>query len=503
MEIKFKFTPLLHKNRGVKIKSCAYAVMLCMLCGGLTYTPASYADYYDNDNILIPDIGTAGSLGLSVQKEKAIGDYFMRAARSMMPVIDDPVLTEYVNTLGNRLLSKADNVLFPFSFFIVNDQTLNASAFLGGKVVINTGLFKYADTEDEFASVIAHEITHVTQRHLARFIEKVTASSRLSTAGLIGAVAMSILNPAIGIAAMSTSVGIGAQTRINFTRDNEYEADRLGIALLYKAGLNPQGTVDMFNKLYQRQGNINPAFTLLIDHPLSDERVAEAKNRIAHYQKRKNSTNPNFDFAKARVLVRFSNTEPSTLKQLFLTNPHKYSQNLVNYGLALACFELKEYQQAREYLNRLKGFDNNLFIIDLKTDLDLSTNQSSQAISRLQAQYKRLPLNQVIVANLASAYIETKQYNKAKELLNNYIRHKPTDVLALNLLDQTYTALKDSCNALQTKGEVFALSADYGRAISLYNQSLRVCTDHLERERIKARVAQIATQRAFDEDLQP
>ena len=111
-----------------------------------------------------------------------------------MNVLDDPVMSEYVTSLGNRLLAHADGVNFPFEFFMVRNNTLNASAFLGGKVAINTGLFNYAKTEDEFASVIAHEISHVTQRHIARFVELATASSRLSTAGIIGAVAMSIIN---------------------------------------------------------------------------------------------------------------------------------------------------------------------------------------------------------------------------------------------------------------------------------------------------------------------
>lgn len=458
------------------------------------------------NDILIPSIGTAGSLGISVPREIAIGEFFMRSARAHLPVVDDPVLTEYVTTLGNRLLSHAANVNFPFEFFVVYDRNLNASAFLGGKVAINTGLFSYAQTEDEFASVIAHEISHVTQRHIARFIESTSFTNQLSMAGLIGAIAMSILNPAIGMAAVSTTMGAMAQSRINFTRDNEYEADRIGISLLYQAGLNPQGTVDMFRRLASMQGNINPAFTLLIDHPLSEVRVAEAQNRVAQLERRRNSTNPDYDMARARVLVRYDgNKSPAyyrDLKQRLINNGERHSAVYQNYGLALTCFELKQYDEARAYLDKLPNdLDNNFFVLDLKTDLDLQSGRAQAAINRLKPRYQREPLNQVLAINLANAYAESKQYRQAHKILDDYLRRKPTDVVALELLASVQQRQGDQCALLQTRGEIYAQSAAYAQAIGSYNNALRACTNNLTRERIKARVAQIATQRSFDEEL--
>lgn len=480
------------------LKLSALSVSLFGLMLALTPAQAS--------NIVVPNIGTAGSLGISVPKEIAIGDFFMRTARSHLPVVDDPVLTEYVTTLGNRLLAHAANVNFPFEFFVVYDRNLNASAFLGGKVAINTGLFSYAQSEDEFASVLAHEISHVTQRHIARFIESTSVTNQLSMAGLIGAVAMSILNPAIGMAAVSTTVGAMAQSRINFTRDNEYEADRLGINLLYQAGLNPQGTVDMFRRLASMQGNINPAFTLLIDHPLSEIRVAEAQNRVAQLERRHNSTNPDYDMARARVMVRYDGNKTEaqyqSLKQRLLVNGEHFSPVYQNYGLALTCYELKQYDEAREYLGKLpQELNSNLFVLDLQTDLDLNSGRESQAIARLKTRYEREPLNQVLVVNLANAYTESKQYKSAQKVLDDYLRRKPQDVLALKLLATVQQKQGNRCGLLQTRGEIYAQSAAYAQAIGSYNQALSTCDNLLTRERIKARVAQIATQRSFDEEL--
>lgn len=488
--------------KSLKLKVVALSVASCL--GLSSIATNAYANSYED--IMIPQLGTAGVRGISVPKEMALGDFFMRSARAYLPVLDDPVLNEYVTTLGNKLLSHADNVSFPFNFFVVKDSTLNASAFLGGKVAIHTGLFKYAQTEDEFASVIAHEISHVTQRHIARFVESMVVANQLSLAGLIGAVVMSIVNPAIGMAAVSTTMGAQLQSRINFTRDNEYEADRIGIALLYKAGMNPYGAVDMFKRLLSQQGNINPVFTLLIDHPLSEIRVAEAQTRASQYPSRKNSTNPDYDMAQARILVRYeglsTKADYEQLLEVLKQNLDKKSSVYINYALALVSFELEQYQNALAYLDKLPStLNHSLFVLDLKTDIDLKRGHASAAIDRLLGQYRIMPNNQVVVVNLASAYNETAQFDKAIKLLNNYLNKKPNDVLALSLLEYAQSKTRDKCAAMQTRGEIYALSAAYQQSISLYSQALRECSDMLTRERIKARVSQISVQRAFDESL--
>lgn len=480
-------------NQKIRSGLCGIALSL-----GCVFSASSLAA-----NINIPTLGTAGALGISVQREEAVGEFFMRAARSQLAVVDDPVMSEYVTTLGNRLVSCADNVMFDFDFLLVKNHTLNASAFLGGKVVIHTGLFQYAKTEDQFASVLAHEITHVTQRHIARYVESITRSNNLSLAGVIGALVMGILNPALGMAAMSTSLGAMAQAGINYTRENEYEADRIGIALLYHAGFNPQATVELFKTLMAQQGNTNPAFTMLMDHPLSSERVAEAQSRVAHLGRRQDSTNPDYDFAKARVLVRYGqSTDYAQIKQRLLVNSDKQSSNFVNYGLALACFELGQLDEAESYLDRLgHNFDHNLFVLDLRTDIDIKAKRFNNAVVRLNHEYQRIPNNQVVVANLANVYLESGQYNKGQKLLESYIRNHPTDVIALGILEQLYERQDNKCDALQTRGEIYALNAGYSYALGLYNQALQVCQQPLTRERIKARVSQIVVQRSFDEEL--
>lgn len=454
------------------------------------------------DDIYLPQLGTAGSLGLSVQREEQLGDLFMRHARGSLPLINDPVMEEYLNSVGQKLILHADNVYFPFEFFLVNDVTLNAAAFLGGKVQVNAGLFIYSQTEDEFASVLAHEITHVTQRHLARYIESQSLKNNVTLASMIGSVVMAIINPAIGMAAANVSMGSALQSSINFTRENEYEADRIGIYLLYRAGFNPEGMVDMFRSLLSLQGNLNPAFVMLIDHPLSEIRVAEAQNRILALPRRDNSRNPDFFMAKARADVRYSRQKASDLLPVLNTTPPVKDPVYIHYAKALTYYELGDTARAREELSALgDNLQNNGFVLDLKTDLDLRDGNAGAAITRLTRALKRTPRSLTIVANLANAYLSSGKYSDAIKVLRDYHRRNEPGLTSLSLLTDAYEKNRQRCEALQTRGDFLALKAAYPGAIGAFNEALQICRDDMTREKIKARVVQISEQRSDDEAI--
>ena len=447
----------------------------------------------------IPDIASSGVRGLTVQREILVGSYFMRMARGNLNIIDDPVLTEYLTSVGNRLVMNAQNVNFPFEFFIVNNKTLNASAFLGGKVQVYTGLFHYTDTEDEFASVLAHEISHVTQRHIARFIEEQIDNQNLTLAGIIGSIAMSVINPMAGMAALSSTIGGSMQQSINFTRDNEYEADRLGIDLLYESGFNPQGMSDLFKKMTAMQGNVNPVFSMLIDHPLSDIRSAEAINRARSYGRRENSKNTDFMLAKARVDVRYMGYDLKALDERLKVNPDKINRFYRLYAQALIAYELKNYQKAHEYLNNL-NLNDNIFVIDLKTDIDSASGNKNKAVNNLLSIYKRRPDNEAVVANLANALNENSQSKKAIVVLKEYLKRHSDNFLANSLLTDAYRLSGQKCYALQSGAKVFGLAANYSRALGMYSEALNVCSGN-EREIVRAKMSELSKQRAFDEEL--
>src|SRR5690606_1210246 len=152
-----------------------------------------------------PEIGVVASNAMSIERELAVGDIYMRQLRAQAPMVNDPLLEEYIQDLGNKLVAQADNVKFPFTFFLLNSPEINAFAFFGGHIGVHTGLISSDDNESELASVLAHEITHVTQRHMARRIESNQNSSPVQIASLLGGILLAVATPEAGMAAISAS----------------------------------------------------------------------------------------------------------------------------------------------------------------------------------------------------------------------------------------------------------------------------------------------------------
>ena len=216
---------------------------------------------------------------LTPEKEKQIGDVMMRQTRASLPMVNDPLLDEYLNNLGHGLVAKAEGVRFPFHFYWVNDRNINAFATLGGHIVSNTGTLAVADSESEFASVMSHEIVHVTQRHIARSVEARSQSAPLTLASLLGSIILATVNPEAGMAGLMASQGMAQQSAINFTRSNEQEADRIGIQLLANAGFDPYAMPEFFNKLNEKTRFGNKQLAFLYTHPLSQARISDSRVR--------------------------------------------------------------------------------------------------------------------------------------------------------------------------------------------------------------------------------
>ena len=451
------------------------------------------------EDVVIPDLGPAGVRGMSVIQEKNYGGYFIRKANGAGIISSDPVLTEYINTVGQNLVMHAQNVYFPFEFFLSADRSLNASAFLGGKVQVNAGLFHYAENEDEFASVLAHEVTHVTQRHIARFIEDQMDRSSMTIASIVGAIAIALINPTIGAAAITSTTGALAQANINFTRYNESEADRIGLQVLYNSGYNPMAMSELFRKLLSMQGNLNPAFAMLIDHPLSEIRVAEAYNAARLLPKRNNSKNPNYMFAKARVDVRYMNYDLKELEKR-IEKSTKVNEHYRNYALALINLEKHNFDVAESYLNKL-NLPRNDFVLDVMTDIDLGRNRGQNAISRLHSIYVDKPSDGAIVLNLANAYIETKQGNNAVRVLNKYLEKHPDSPLANEMLVRAYFMTKDKCSAYQAAAWNSVLKANCNMSNRFLTDALHLC-EGSTREIVRAKFKKFNDLRQFDEQFE-
>ena len=452
---------------------------------------------YSNKNAL-PEIGVVASDAISLDKEMIVGDAVMRQMRGQSPVISDPVLDEYLQDVGNRLVVHADNAKFPFEFFWVNNDAINAFAFFGGHIGVHTGLMRRAKNESELASVLAHEISHVTQRHIARRMQAQRRSSPLALASLIGGVLIAMANPEAGIAAMQAGSAASAQLQIDYTRTNEQEADRIGIAMLARAGFDPNAAASFFSTMAEEYRMVSRPPARLLTHPLTETRIADARNRAGDYPRRYLPINKQFELAKARIKARYSFKADYAMEyfEAAVDQDVQRSKEASLYGLALAYMRNEHVDKAKKIMDKLiAGDSDNLFYLDAMTDIYISLGQPLKAVEMLTPHVNHNPRNQVLALNQANAYISAQKYDDAISLLKDFLLVRKDYQIAHQLMSEAYQKAKQFSQMHQSKAEVYALYGAYNRAVDELQYAYNFAGDnHLAKQRIRARIKQFRDQ---------
>ncbi|MFC0072763.1 M48 family metalloprotease [Samsonia erythrinae] len=442
----------------------------------------------------LPDIGTTAGSTLSINQELAMGDFYVRQLRAGAPLINDPLLSNYINQLGNRLVKRADSVRTPFHFYLIRNDEINAFAFFGGNVVLHSALFRYADSESELASVLAHEISHVTQRHLARSMESQQRSAPLTWVGALGSILLAMANPQLGMAALSGTLAGAQQGMITFTQANEQEADRIGIQVLQRAGFDPQAMPNFLQKLADQSRYASKPPEMLLTHPLPESRLSDARNRANQMRSTPVQSSQDFLFAKIRTFGMYGSPDrplsDDLLEQWEKGNVRE--QLAAKYGRVIQFYQAKKYDEARNRLQPLlASAPTNPWFLDMMTDIDLGQNRAAQAISRLQ-NVSGIQTNPVLQLNLANAYVEGKQPAEASKILYRYTYSHPDDPNGWELLAQAAAARGLRAEELAARAESLALSGQLDQAIQLLsNASSLVKLGSLEQARYDARIDQL------------
>ncbi|MCO6549706.1 MAG: M48 family metallopeptidase [Gilliamella sp.] len=447
------------------------------------------------DNINLPDIGTAAATTLSIGQEMEMGDYYMRMLRASAPIINDPVLNQYINDLGKKLVSKSESVKTPFHFYIMKSEVLNAFAFFGGNVVIHSKLILDTDNESQLASVMSHEIGHVTQRHLARAMENQNRNSPYVWGATLGSLLLTLANPEAGMAAMTSTMAGSAQNMISFTQSNEQEADRVGLRTLAKAGFDPYASSEFLQKLADQSRFSSKAPEILLTHPLPNSRLTDIRNRSLQYSKKNVSPSLNYYLAKARLAILMAKNK-NTAKLLvedYKKLNNEQSKTAIIYANALADNLSGNNQKAKQQLQPLLDSDpNNIWYIDLMTDIDLALNNSSTAITRLQAALKKAPNSSALQLNLANSYIKNKNYQQAVSLLHRYTFDHNDDSNGWELLVTAYGGLHARAKEMSARAELISLEGQFQQSIQLLqNAKNQTKGDQTMISKIDARINQL------------
>lgn len=460
---------------------------------------------FATDNQSLPEMGTASGSVLSIAQEKIIGDMYVRGLRGNAPLIIDPLLEQYINTVGHRLVEHALSVKTPFNFYLMNNDNLNAFAFFGGNVVLHSALFRYVDNESQLAAVMSHEISHVTQRHLARAIEDRQRSAPLTWIGTLGSMLLFMANPQAGMAALVGTMAGTQQRIISFTQQNEQEADRLGMGVLQRSGFDPQAMPDFLQKLLDQLRYTTRPPEMLLTHPLPESRLSDARDRASQMRPVVIRSSQDFYLAKARILAMYAGRgEQSEVANLFVVwqKGDIRQQRAAQYGVAIQALVNKEYAKADQLVQPLLSqIPDSPWLLDLATDIDIGSQRPAKAVARLRAA-RNVDKNPVLQINLANALLNDKQYVQVVKILNRYTFDYPQDSNGWDLLAQAQSALGHHDQVMAANAELQALKGDLDGAIRQFSYAAnRVKTDSLQQARYDARIDQLRKLRSQFEEF--
>ena len=423
----------------------------------------------DIEDIKLPDMGDSSGTLISPVQEKALGDAFFRSLHSRIKINHDPEIQHYIQSIGKRLVANSDLPSNPFYFFVVLDKQINAFAGPGGYIGVNAGLFLLTEAESELASVMAHEVAHVTQRHLYRAFEAASKLSIPTAAATLAAILLGTQSPALGQAALIAIQAGSVQFQIDFTRDNEQEADRVGMKTLSKSNFNPRSMPVFFERLQQSTryyGQNIPEF--LRTHPVSSSRIADTRGRANKYPYKQYPDSQDYLLSRAKLRIMTAHTLDQAINHFKVREQQgtKKQRAVARYGLALAQIELQKYSLARQALQQLTtNYPNQAQYAYALADLEIATNNYDAALKRLKKSVAYFPSNNALKIKYISTLLETKSANKAKAILNSLDYVSKTQPLYYELMAKTYAQLDQEAESHRYLAEYYYSSGSTSAAI--------------------------------------
>ncbi len=388
-------------------------------------------------NIETPDLGSPEQAFINPSQETLMGKQFMHAVRYQVPVLQDAIVSDYLDRLGRRLTQTTH---YPhYHFFAINDSSINAFAGPGGYVGVNAGLVTTTEDEAELAAVLAHEIMHVEQRHIVRRITHSEQRHWPSIGAIIGAILIgSQIDSTVATGAILGATASQMQQGISMTRQFELEADRLGIELLDDSGFDVHAMPEFFARMQQRTLDYgNPRFKLLRTHPVTQERIADSTNRAKHYQRKARQIHEDYPLIKARLRVLSSKSPEQSVSYYEEMLKHKSSQE-GHYGYALALAFMHQPKLAIERLQVLEKQHPQSITLAASIAEIMASYDPKQAIKLYKKLHQKLGFHQAIVINFARLLLQTKAYQETIDLLQQYDAKLNTNPEYQWLISQAY-----------------------------------------------------------------
>ncbi|MDX1432468.1 MAG: M48 family metalloprotease [Gammaproteobacteria bacterium] len=450
--------------------------------------------------VQLPDFGDTASVTLSPADERELGMLIMRQVRATLPLVEDAEVEEYIQSLGYKLVSSGSGATTDFHFFVVAEPVVNAFALPGGYIGINSGLITSTESESELASVMAHEIAHVTQRHIARAVEAQETNQFATLAAVIaGLIIGAAADPQAGQAAVVGATAASTQSQINFTRANEKEADRLGIQMLAAADFDPRAMPSFFEKLDLASRYYTRPPEFLSTHPVTTSRIADSRGRAAQYPAKQYAESTTYKLVRAKLLV-LTTTDPRRLLSIFdseLAQPGKGDRTAALYGRALVLAELGEGERARAELEKLVAADPTRvsFRVALAKQ-DIAAGRTEQGLAIFREAYGLFPDSTQLVRGYVDALVRTGHNQQAIDVLDKYSRIYAKDPQLFRLQAEAYRQLGKTANSRLALAEYYVRTGELDAGIHQLELAANESSgDFYVQSRIEARLQELERER--------
>jgi len=451
-----------------------------------------------SQDLNLPALGDRASSVVSPQQEAELGQAWLRQYRRQVPDYDDPLLEQYLEQLIGQLAIYSRLPNSKLQVVLVSNPEINAFAVPGGVIGIHSGLLLTARSEDELASVLAHELAHLSQRHWIRSLEASRENNLPTLAGVLaGLVLIATNNGDAGMAALTTTQAANLDAYLRFSRKNEQEADQIGLQTLYAAGFNPEAMTVLFERLMDAtrlQGRRPPEY--LLTHPVTERRIADSRARLLEFPLKHFPDHWRYHLMRARVQLHHAESPQYAVKRFQAeldgsTNSTVASQ----YGLALAWIQTGQFTEAEATLSQLRrDYPEESAFALAWAELELARNRNAEAVALLQQWYDRNPDDFAVAMALGVADNRAQDYRAAERVYRRLSEQRPDDLHIWYALAEVRGLSGDTAGVHLARAEYFMLTGVYDKARAQLQYAQQLLKDnYVESERIKQKLQQIDT----------
>jgi predicted Zn-dependent protease len=447
----------------------------------------------------LPDLGDISSKAISENQERTIGNRIMREIRADPVYVDDPEVADYITSLGKRLMAGADNPRRDVTYFVLRDDSINAFALVGGHIGMHTGLFMLTQNESELAGVMSHEIAHILQKHQARSIAGQNRASWATLAALAVAVLASKASSNSGQVAEAAATAATAyqiQSQLDYTREHEREADRVGLTLLERAGFDPNGMAAFFERLMRanRLNEFKGAPSYLRTHPLTTERIADMQDRTPQGVFRM-ARMDSFEYKLVRERLRALNGSPAEAVNHFraeLAEKGVVRPREDAYGLAVAQRRARDLDGALKTLEPLRKVDSHAAYERLAAQVLADQGRAEEALEVYRAALKSWPDSRALSQGYAELLVDKGRFKEALAALDESLRRNPEDARLYEIQARAFEATGRPLSQHRSQAEAQFRRGNLAAAVQQLDWALRIKgTDDYEQSSAEARLREL------------